>query len=79
MSVKVQGLHLPMGLSVEWRALVDRKIAHLIELEQSGRWNCYYSQEQFSKALEEAKRLKKEWDNVVRKEIILASLPSRAE
>jgi hypothetical protein len=73
MSVIFQELHLPLGISVEWRALADRKIAHLTELELSGRWDCYYSREQFSQALEDAKRLKEEWDNVVRKEILVAS------
>lgn len=63
-----------MALSVQWQALADRKIAHLIELEESGRWDCYYSREQFTQALEDAKRLKEEWDNVVRKEIFIASI-----
>jgi hypothetical protein len=39
MSVISQELHLPMGRSVEWRALADHKIGHLTELEQSGRWD----------------------------------------
>jgi hypothetical protein len=66
-------LRLPTALSVQWRALADRKIAHLIELEQSGRWDLYYSREQLLQALEDAKRLKEEWDKVVRKEILVSS------
>jgi hypothetical protein len=76
MSHDSQQLHLPMTLSVQWRALAERKIAHLTELGKSGRWNCYYSEEQFSLALEDARRLKEEWDNVVRKEIFIASTQS---
>ena len=77
MSIDPQRSRLPTVLSVRWRALAERKIAYLTELQQSGRWNCYYSQAQFSRALEDAKRLKEEWDNVVRREILIASQTSQ--
>ena len=67
-----------MMLSVAWRALADRKIADLVALQKSGRLDFYYSQEQFSHALEEARRLKDEWDDVVRKEIATASARNKA-
>jgi hypothetical protein len=51
----------------EWRTDATARVL-------DGRWDRYYSREQFLQALEDAKRLKQEWDNVVRKEILVASL-----
>lgn len=73
MGVIFQKLHLLIRLSIEWRVLADRKIAHLIALGESERWGCYYSHEQFFLALDDAKRLKGKWDKIVREEISIAS------
>ena len=78
MAASSEKVRLPTTLSVAWRALADRKIADLVALQKSGRVDFYYSKEQFSHALEEARRLKDEWDDVVRKEIATASVRNRA-
>jgi hypothetical protein len=78
LAASLEKLRLPTTLSVAWRALADRKIADLVALQQSGRLDIYYSQEQFFRALEEARRLKDEWDDVVRQEIAAASARNNA-
>jgi uncharacterized repeat protein (TIGR03809 family) len=68
MSIDVQRLRFPTALALKWRALADRKIAHLAELYKSGRWDCYYSEEQLLFAIQEAKRAREKWDNFIQQE-----------
>jgi hypothetical protein len=55
MKVELQQLRLPIALVLKWRALADRKISYLADLQKSGRrWDCYYSEEQLASAIEDA-------------------------
>jgi uncharacterized repeat protein (TIGR03809 family) len=45
----------------KWRALTERRRAHLVELYDSGRWKRYYSEEQFIYRMREAIRLSERW------------------
>lgn len=42
-------------------ALAERRCAHLIELQQSGRWTLYYSRDEFVAKLKEASQLALQW------------------
>jgi len=49
------------GVAQKWRALTERRRAHLVELYDSGRWKRYYSEEQFVSRMREAIRLTERW------------------
>ena len=72
MKVELQQLRLPIALVLKWRALADRKISYLAELQKSGRWNCYYSQEQLASAIEVATRAREQWDIFAQQELARA-------
>jgi uncharacterized repeat protein (TIGR03809 family) len=55
----------------KWRALAERRRAHLVALYHSGRWKRYYSEEQFLHRLREAIRVSERWAEI-------ASTPARA-
>jgi uncharacterized repeat protein (TIGR03809 family) len=49
----------------KWRALAERRVAHLVELYESGRWRHYfYSEEQFLHRMREAIRLSARWAQI---------------
>jgi uncharacterized repeat protein (TIGR03809 family) len=45
----------------KWHALAQRRLAHVRELERSGRWKRLYSEEQFRSYLGEAERVAALW------------------
>lgn len=38
----------------KWRALVDRRYAHLVELQRTGDWRYHYEEAEFLKLMREA-------------------------
>jgi uncharacterized repeat protein (TIGR03809 family) len=48
-------------IAAKWHALAQRRLAHVRELERSGRWRYFYSEEQFSSYLREAERVAAIW------------------
>jgi uncharacterized repeat protein (TIGR03809 family) len=48
----------------KWRALAERRLAHFVELYESGRWRHYYSEEQFLHRMREAVRLSERWAQI---------------
>jgi hypothetical protein len=73
MRVELQQLRLPIALALRWRALADRKISYLADLQKSGRWNCYYSEEQLASAIEAATRVREQWDILAQQELARAN------
>jgi len=51
-------------VSRKWRALADRRRAHLVELFHSGRWKRYYTEEQFLHRLRDAIRASERWAEI---------------
>ena len=48
-----------------WLALAERRIAHFIDLRDSGRWRHYYTQQtEIHEALREAIRARDEWARI---------------
>jgi hypothetical protein len=45
----------------KWRALIERRRAHILELHSSGRWKHYYTHAQFLSLLQECVRLTVLW------------------
>jgi hypothetical protein len=43
-------------IAKKWHALAQRRLAHVREMERSGRWKHLYSEEQFRSHLGEAER-----------------------
>jgi hypothetical protein len=72
MKVELQQMRLPIALVLKWRALADRKISYLADLQKSGRWDCYYSEEQLASAIEDATRAREKWDNFAQQELARA-------
>lgn len=50
------------SLVVRWRILAARRLDHLIELFQSGRWKLYYQEADFLKLVQEARTVLKTWE-----------------
>jgi uncharacterized repeat protein (TIGR03809 family) len=44
-----------------WHALAKRRLAHIGELDRSGRWKWYYTEEQFSLYRRDAERAVSVW------------------
>lgn len=65
--------HVPGGMAVaqggvrfdqiakKWHALAQRRLAHVRELERSGRWKHFYSEERFGLYLRETERVAALW------------------
>lgn len=49
------------ALSVRWLALAEKRLQHLTELFESGRWRRYYSEHSFLENIQEAKFAVKDW------------------
>jgi hypothetical protein len=45
----------------KWRDLVNRRRAHFLELQKTGRWKHYYAEGQFLLLMREALGLAKAW------------------
>jgi len=48
-------------IAEKWHALARRRLAHIRELEHSGRWRNFYTKEQFDACLREAERIAALW------------------
>ena len=46
---------------VRWRILAERRLDHLIELYQSGRWKIYHEEAEFLRMVQEARAALKVW------------------
>jgi uncharacterized repeat protein (TIGR03809 family) len=47
-----------------WRMLAERRLNHLVELYESGRWKVYYKEPDFLKAIQEARLALKTWEQL---------------
>jgi uncharacterized repeat protein (TIGR03809 family) len=64
----------------KWRALVERRRAHFVELYHTGRWKRYYSEEQFLLKMWEAIKATDRWAEIAPTPPRTgASEPSRAQ
>ncbi|MFY9686410.1 MAG: hypothetical protein WAJ88_11485 [Pseudolabrys sp.] len=48
-------------IAAKWHSLAQRRLAHVRELERSGRWKRLYSDEQFRSYLRETERVADLW------------------
>ncbi len=48
-------------IAEKWHALAQRRLAYIRELERSGRWKRYCTQEQLASQLHEAERVAAIW------------------
>ncbi|HEX7789192.1 MAG TPA: TIGR03809 family protein [Afipia sp.] len=47
---------------VRWRLLAERRLSHLIELYESGRWKMYHDEAEFLAMVQEARAALKTWE-----------------
>lgn len=52
----------PVEMIRRWRALAERRKAHLVDLYESGRWQLYYTEAEFISRLREAIRGVDRWN-----------------
>jgi uncharacterized repeat protein (TIGR03809 family) len=45
----------------KWRALVDRRCSHLVELQRTGDWRYHYEEEEFLELIREALAWTQTW------------------
>jgi hypothetical protein len=48
-------------IAAKWHALAQRRLVHVRELERSGRWKYFYSEERFGSYLRETERVAALW------------------
>ena len=60
MAVVQGGVRLDQ-IAAKWHALAQRRLAHARELERSGRWKHFYSEERFGLYLRETERVAALW------------------
>jgi hypothetical protein len=48
-------------IAAKWHALAQRRLVYVRELERSGRWELFYSAEQFGSYLRETERVAALW------------------
>lgn len=49
---------------VRWRMLAERRLNHLIELYESGRWRLYHGEAEFLDLVKEARAALKAWETL---------------
>jgi uncharacterized repeat protein (TIGR03809 family) len=47
-----------------WRMLAERRLNHLVELYETGRWKVYYEEPEFLKIIQEARVALKTWEQL---------------
>jgi hypothetical protein len=53
------------NIARRWLALAERRIAHFIDLRDSGRWRHYYAQQaEIHAAVQEAVRIRDQWARI---------------
>jgi uncharacterized repeat protein (TIGR03809 family) len=62
-------------IAAKWHALAQRRLAHVRELERSGRWRHFYSEEQFGAYLREVERVAAIWKQLAATQF--AAIPGR--
>jgi uncharacterized repeat protein (TIGR03809 family) len=62
-------------IAAKWHALAQRRLAHVRELERSGRWRRFYSEEQFGSYVREAERVATIWKQLAATKF--AAVPGR--
>lgn len=50
------------SLIVRWRILAARRLDHLVELYQSGRWKLYHEEAEFLQMVQEARAALQTWE-----------------
>ena len=74
MAVVQGGVRLEQ-IAAKWHVLAQRRLAHVRELERSGRWRLFYSEEQFGSYLREAERVAAIWRQLAASQF--AAVPGR--
>lgn len=52
------------SLIARWRILAQRRLDHLVELYQSGRWKLYHEEKKFLEMVQEARAALKTWETL---------------
>jgi uncharacterized repeat protein (TIGR03809 family) len=52
------------AVSQKWRALAERRLAHFVDLCETGRWKHYYSEEDFLHRMREAITSSARWAEI---------------
>lgn len=59
------------SLVVRWRILAQRRMDHLIELYQSGRWKLYHKESDFLAMVQETRAALKMWEQLAPPDVML--------
>ena len=52
------------SLIARWRILASRRLDHLVDLYQSGRWKLYHEEAEFLQMVQEARAALKTWETL---------------
>jgi uncharacterized repeat protein (TIGR03809 family) len=56
--------HALDAVAQKWRALAERRLAHFVELYDSGRWKRYFTEAQFVHRMRQAVQQSQRWAEV---------------
>jgi uncharacterized repeat protein (TIGR03809 family) len=77
----MQGGHRLEEISLKWRALAERRLAHFTELYTSGRWKRYYTPEAFTERMRDVVKAAKAWQDLAQRasaeKILAEELPKQ--
>ena len=51
-------------ITLKWRGLVERRLDHFTELQQSGRWKRYYTEDKFLTEMRAADAIVQRWTKI---------------
>jgi uncharacterized repeat protein (TIGR03809 family) len=57
-------VHALDAVAQKWRALAERRLAHFVELYDSGRWKRYFTEAQFVHRMRQAVQQSQRWAEV---------------
>jgi hypothetical protein len=56
-------------IAEKWHALAQRRLDYVRQLERSGRWRLFYTDEQYAACLRDAERTALLWGNVANQQL----------
>jgi hypothetical protein len=58
-------IRIPVETARKWHNLAERRRAHLLKLEQTGRWKYFYSDQSFQAQMREANAEVGKWSELM--------------
>lgn len=64
------------SLTLQWSNLADRRLRYYIDLYRSGRWQHYFTEEQFLQRIRDVRAAASQWDDIAVAAARIAEMPA---